>query len=287
MAFETLIDADSLRSLLAGSHEPLVLDCRFDLSDPAAGRRAYAQGHIPKALYADLNQDLSAPVTPSSGRHPLPERVAFAATLKRWGVTESRQVIAYDAQNSSFAARLWWMLHWVGHRACAVLDGGFQAWLAAGGASEAGSERSVSASAALQIATDADFATLDAAAVAARIPDRSLLIDARAAERYSGAVEPIDRLAGHVPGAVNHPFSTSLAPDGRFLAAEELHRRWQARLNGRGAEEIIAMCGSGVTACHNLLSLKIAGLSGARLYPGSWSEWIADPQRPVARGDAP
>jgi thiosulfate/3-mercaptopyruvate sulfurtransferase len=289
MTFETLIDTESLRSLLKSKDRPLLLDCRFDLGDPEAGHRAYLQGHIPTARFADLNRDLAAAITASSGRHPLPAPDVFAATLSAWGLTAGRQVVAYDAANASFAARLWWMLRWVGHRASAVLDGGLHAWTTEGGELSSGEESPPAAGiGGFKAALDPSFATVSADAVSESLSHhRHIVIDARAPERYSGAVEPIDSLAGHIPGALNHPFATNLGADGKFLPPEELKRRWLKRLNGRPADEVVASCGSGVTACHNLLSLKIAGLSGAKLYPGSWSEWIRDPNRPVARGDAP
>jgi len=284
--FQTLIDAASLRGLL-GDAGLAVVDCRFDLGDPAAGRRAYLRGHIPGARYADLNKDLSAPVSPSSGRHPLPSPQDFAAKLDELGIGDHSQVVAYDENNGSFAARLWWMLRWVGLPAAAVLDGGLKAWTAAGGMLAAGEEPAVpTANRGGRFSPRVDAAAVvDSVEVAALLRDpRRLLVDARAAERYAGIIEPIDAVAGHVAGAVNHPFTSNLGPEGRFLPAAELHRRWQERLGGREPRAVAAMCGSGVTACHNLLSLEIAGLRGAKLYVGSWSEWIRDPSRPIARG---
>jgi thiosulfate/3-mercaptopyruvate sulfurtransferase len=287
MTFQTLIDAASLRGIL-GDASLAVIDCRFDLQDPEAGRRAYLRGHIPGARYADLNKDLSAPLSLSSGRHPLPAAREFAAKLEQWGIANDTRVVAYDESNGSFAARLWWMLRWLGLGAAAVLDGGLQAWIAAGGALVSGAESAPAAEnrppRRFTPRVDA-AAVLGTAEVAALLRDpQRLLVDARAAERYSGAVEPIDAVAGHIAGAVNHPFTQNLGPDGRFLPAAELRRRWLERLAGREPHKVAAMCGSGVTACHNLLGLEIAGLSGAKLYAGSWSEWIRDPTRAVARG---
>jgi thiosulfate/3-mercaptopyruvate sulfurtransferase len=286
MAFSTLIDAAALRGL-AGKPEAVVIDCRFDLNDPEAGRRAYLAGHIPGARYADLNRDLSAPVSARSGRHPLPTPPVFAATLERLGIGNATQVIAYDDAAGAYAARAWWLLRWLGHTSVAVLDGGLKAWSAAGGTLESGPEAPLGAApAGGRIVPQADAAAvIDTAEIAAFLSDgANLLVDARAAERYSGSVEPIDTVAGHISGAVNHPFSSNLAPDGRFLPASELRRLWDARLAGRQAAHVAAMCGSGVTACHNLLSMEVAGLRGAKLYAGSWSEWIKDPNRPIARG---
>lgn len=282
MAFETLIDAHSLQS--SADPNRVIVDCRFDLAHPAAGFTAYLDGHIPGARYADLNSDLSAPVRPDSGRHPLPEPEALSKTLGRLGIGPDSQVIAYDAVNGSFAARLWWLLRSLGHRKVAVLDGGLAAWQRAGGALRAGEESS-SPKPPYPLPALKFRDTVDTRAIAASLGSaRHVLVDARAPERFSGAVEPIDTVAGHIPGALNLPFSQNLAADGTFLKPEELRARWLALLNGRAAAELVAMCGSGVTACHNLLSLEVAGLPGAKLYPGSWSEWIRDTNRPVARG---
>jgi thiosulfate/3-mercaptopyruvate sulfurtransferase len=281
--FTTLIDAPSLAGLLRDPGVALI-DCRFDLVNPDAGRNAYLAGHIPGARYADLNKDLSAPVSLVSGRHPLPSPEVFAATLENWGIGDRTQVVAYDQANSSIAARAWWMLRWLGHRTVAVLDGGLTAWVAAGGALASGQERFEGARPHFSAHPDA-AAVIGAAEVASLLRDpRCLLIDARAAERYAGLVEPIDSVAGHIAGAVSHPFTQNLRPDGRFLPAPELRRLWDERRAGRAPDELAAMCGSGVTACHNLLSLEVAGLGGARLYAGSWSEWIKDPGRAIARG---
>ena len=287
MAFTTLIDAHALLELSVSPGRNLtLLDCRFDLGDPEAGHRAYLKGHIPGAHFADLNTDLSAGVGPKTGRHPLPDPQAFAANLASWAVHPGSQVVVYDELNGSFAARAWWLLRWVGHLSVAVLDGGYKAWLAAGGPTAAGEEgrapHPLHASPAT--ATVDSDAVVDAAQVMALLRDpKRLLVDARAAERYAGTVEPIDAVAGHVAGAVNHPFAGNLAADGRFLPAEQLRQRWAAELGGRSPADVVAMCGSGVTACHNLLSLEVAGLHGAKLYAGSWSEWIRDPSRPIVR----
>jgi thiosulfate/3-mercaptopyruvate sulfurtransferase len=249
--------------------------------NPGAGRQAYLKAHIPDARYADLNQDLSAPIGPGTGRHPLPAPEAFAAWLGAAGIDNAAQVVAYDDANGSIAARLWWMLRWVGHDAVAVLDGGFNAWAACGGALQSGPAdfRRTKFTPRVDAGTVLSTAEVERAL---RDP-AALLVDARTQERYAGTAEPIDPVAGHIPGAVNHPFTANLAADGRFLPGDEIKRRWQERLSGRQPRQLIAMCGSGVTACHNLLSLEVAGLSGAKLYAGSWSEWIRDPQRPVAR----
>jgi thiosulfate/3-mercaptopyruvate sulfurtransferase len=291
MSFKTLIDVSALLERVAANDSIVVLDCRFDLATPDAGHQAYLNGHIPGAQFADLNQDLSAPIGPTTGRHPLPEARAFAARAAAWGIQPDTQVVVYDELNGSFAARAWWLLRWIGHPTVAVLDGGFKAWVAAGGALTRGEEfRGASPGAApgsADMRVDGD-AVVDAAQVAALLRDpRRLLVDARAAERFAGSIEPIDTVAGHVAGAVNHPFSQNLSSDGHFLPPQQLRQQWQSQLGERSASDVVAMCGSGVTACHNLLSLEIAGLRGAKLYAGSWSEWIRDPTRPIARGAQP
>jgi thiosulfate/3-mercaptopyruvate sulfurtransferase len=285
VTFTTLISAAALRTLV-GKPDIVLIDCRFDLMNPEGGRRAYMEGHIPGARYADLNKDLSAPITAASGRHPLPSPGDFAATLARLRVGRATQVIAYDESAGAFAARLWWMLRWLGHPAAAVLDGGIKAWVNEGGALQSGEETPLPTTQADHpVSAQADMAAVIATAdLEQRLLDPAfLLVDARAGERYAGTVEPIDAVGGHIKGAVNHPFSANLAADGRFLPAAELRQIWEKRLAGRSPEQVAAMCGSGVTACHNLLSLEVAGLHGAKLYAGSWSEWIRDPNRPIAR----
>ena len=283
--FETLISADRVRAALATDAAPVLIDTRFDLADPAAGEASWRTGHLPGSIYLHLDRDLAGAKTGADGRfkgrHPLPARAAFAATLGRCGITPAAQVVALDAQGGIYAARLWWMLRWIGHAAVAVLDGGVAAWTAAGGA----------------LATDAPqprpatpyperpslAGTIDAAELATAL-GRVRLLDARAGERFRGEVEPLDATAGHIPGALNRFFKDNLAPDGRFKTATQLRQDYEALLGARPAEQAVHQCGSGVTACHNLLAMEHAGLTGSVLYPGSWSEWSADPARPVARG---
>ena len=286
MTFTTLISAAMLRDLV-GKPEIAIIDCRFDLMNPDGGRRAYLEGHIPGARYADLNKDLSAPISATSGRHPLPTPSDFAGTLVRLGVGRATQVVAYDDSGGAFAARLWWMLRWVGHSAAAVLDGGIKAWVSEGGTLLSGEEKPLpAAKVGPHVSAQADAAAvIGTADLEQRLADPAfLLIDARAGERFAGTVEPIDTVGGHIKGAVNHPFSANLGTDGRFLPAQVLRQAWERRLAGRSPMQVAAMCGSGVTACHNLLSLEVAGLRGAKLYAGSWSEWIRDPRRPIAQG---
>ncbi|WP_116810817.1 sulfurtransferase [Steroidobacter cummioxidans] len=278
----TLVNAGTLAAHLTDP-QWLIVDCRFDLTQPAAGEAAYDAGHIPGAVYAHLDRDLSSPITATTGRHPLPDPEHFAQTLSRWGVSADTQVIAYDADNGMYASRLWWLLRWVGHRAVAVLDGGFKAWTAAG--HPVSTEIPARQPTRFRAQPNREL-WLDAEQVQARVqqPDWRLL-DARAPERFLGKVEPLDKVAGHVPGAHNHPFSTNLSSEGRFSAPEDLRRRYEQSQAGVADDHTIAMCGSGVTACHLLLAMEVAGKPGARLYAGSWSEWITDPRRSVATTD--
>ncbi len=278
--FSTLISATELAAHLQRA-DWLVVDCRSDLLQPTAGEAAYVASHIPGAVYAHLDRDLASPITSSTGRHPLPDPQQFAATLGRWGLKPDTQVVAYDADTGAYAARLWWLLRWIGHRKVAVLDGGFKAWTAAGLPTT--QEKPHRAASSYAVVEDRS-AWLDASQVAARVAsDDWRLLDARAPERFAGKVEPIDPVAGHVPGARNHPFALNLATDGRFLPASELRARFEESQDGVDDRNTIVMCGSGVTACHLLLALEIAGKPGAKLYAGSWSEWIRDPSRGVAK----
>ena len=264
-----------------------IIDCRFELARPEWGERTFAEGHIPHALYAHLEHDLSGPHAPGSGRHPLPEPATLAATFSRLGIDTTVQVVAYDQGSSAYAARLWWLARWLGHCAVAVLDGGIAAWQLAGlplsRTSEARPPRQFRGTAdeTMAVSTAQVAAALAAGDLSA---GRSLLVDARGADRFAGKNETIDPVAGHVPGARSHPFARNHDAHGRFLPATELRRAWAATLGEAPPQRLIAMCGSGVTACHNLLALEVAGLPGGRLYAGSWSEWIRDPARPIALG---
>jgi len=279
--FTTLISAAELAPHVADP-DWLVVDCRFELGKPETGERAYAAGHIPHAIYAHLDRDLAAPVTPETGRHPLPQPDEFAAALSSWGLTPQTQVVAYDADNSAYAARLWWLLRWVGHEAVAVLDGGFKAWTAAGLPTTSEIPRRRASHFVARPDRDMWY---DAREVAERVQRADWrLLDARAPERFAGQVEPIDPVAGHVAGARNHPFTSNLGGDGRFAPAQELRRRLTQSQDGVADDHTIVMCGSGVTACNLLLAMEAAGKQGARLYAGSWSEWIRDPSRPIRKG---
>jgi thiosulfate/3-mercaptopyruvate sulfurtransferase len=263
----------------------VVVDCRFNLTDPAAGRAAYDRGHVPGARYAHLEDDLSRQPSAAEGRHPLPDMACFAATLGGWGITAEDTVVCYDEGSGAIAARLWWLLRHVGHRDCAVLDGGFAAWRAAGLAEELETP-SWTARRYEPRSTGAQrvVATTD---LAAQLAAGGLLVDARAAPRYRGEQESIDPVAGHVPGARNRPFASNVAANGCFRPAAELRTELLLLLDGREPSAFIAMCGSGVTACHLLLALELAGLKGGALYAGSWSEWIRDASRPIKTGPEP
>jgi thiosulfate/3-mercaptopyruvate sulfurtransferase len=281
--YTTLISPTELASQL---NSVTIIDCRFELAvDKAranAGHEAYVAGHIPGALYAHLNTNLSGPISVNTGRHPLPDLAVLVATLGRWGISPATQVIVYDADAGMFAARLWWLLRWLGHRQVAVLNGGFKAWQSSG----------------LPIATTvpAPLATIftgqpnatlvvSTATVAALAKQQDWrILDARAPERFRGDVEPIDPVAGHVPGARNHPFAWNMASDGQWLGADQLAQKFRHSLDGVASDHSIMMCGSGVTACHNILAMEIAGLAGTKLYAGSWSEWIRDRTRAIAKG---
>ncbi|MBB2931315.1 sulfurtransferase [Paraburkholderia silvatlantica] len=282
----TLISAANLHErLTAAPGSVLVFDCRFDLANPAAGENAYALGHLPGAQYLHLDRDLSGPKTGKNGRHPLPDRSALVATLLLRGLNEGQQVVAYDAQGGAYAARLWWLLRWLGHDSVAVLDGGLNAWEAAGFPLvrdvPTPARGTFKAGAPLQV-------TVDAQAIVRNLATHELtVVDARAADRYRGENETIDPVGGHIPGARNRFYQDNLTPDGRFKSAHALREDFMAVLPGITPEHVVLQCGSGVTACHNALAMEIAGLHGAALYPGSWSEWSADPSRPVATGPNP
>jgi thiosulfate/3-mercaptopyruvate sulfurtransferase len=280
-SFTTLIPAAALAPHLADPGWRIV-DVRHDLMDPQAGPRAYAAGHIPGAVFASIDDDLSGIKTGRNGRHPLPERAGLVRRFRAWGIDNGTQLVAYDAQGGQFAVRLWWLARWLGHSKVALLDGGWPAWLAHGGASTAAVPTPPAGSfepgnSLVRIATADDV-------LASRGQRDTLLVDVRAPERYEGKSEPIDPVAGHIPGAVNRFWQSNLGADSRFKSPSQLRSELTQLLNGRTPENVIAQCGSGVTGCHLLLAMEVAGLPGGALYAGSWSEWIADPSRPVAVG---
>ena len=286
--YGTLIESLALQTLLS-AERCVVIDCRFDLAKPQAGEAAFLAGHIAGAQYAHLDRDLSGPISPSSGRHPLPDVAKLSARVGAWGIDNQTQVVAYDQSNGMFAARLWWLLRWLGHARVAVLNGGLNAWQKAGlGLSIDLAPRSARLFVPSVQANDVvGVAEIEHASRDAKLRDSGTarLIDARAADRFAGRNETIDPVAGHIPFAGNFPFARNLDSEGCFQTPGALRALWAPILGTQGASELIMMCGSGVSACHNLLALEHAELRGARLYAGSWSEWIRDVSRPIATGE--
>lgn len=281
MSSEILVSAEQLDDLIAAG-STVVVDCRFDLTDPASGRSNWLAGHIPGACYAHLDDDLAAPVTFNTGRHPLPETAKFADFLASVGWSTDKLLVAYDDGSNAIAARLWWQMRYFGKRA-ALLDGGFNAWLEAGLPLESGPPsvtraipETLEAGAGLTVSANHISANLGS--------DDVIVVDARAPERFSGEVEPLDTRAGHIPGALNRPFTENLDNSGRFRSPGELRSAFEILLRGVNAGRVAHSCGSGVTACHNLFAMELAGLGTSLLYPGSWSHWIRDPSRPIETG---
>lgn len=281
MTYTTLISAEQLAQHI-GAPDWVVFDCRFSLADTGAGAKAYRFGHIPGARHADLDRDLSSRITDSTGRHPLPDFKLLSKKLGAWSVSNASQVIVYDDAGGAFAGRMWWLLRCLGHDRVAVLDGGIRQWQKSG----------YPVTTVLPSVKPAEFRAylddsywLGAGELQNGLAGKTVkLIDARTPERYRGEQEPVDPVAGHVPGALNHPFQMNLQADGRFRSAGQLREQFSAAIGDTPPERIVHMCGSGVTACHNLLAMEVAGLSGSRLYAGSWSEWIRNKNRPVATG---
>jgi thiosulfate/3-mercaptopyruvate sulfurtransferase len=276
--YKTLIDAQTLSARL---DDPLwvIVDCRFDLADVEAGWQAYEEAHIPGAVYAHLDEDLSGPPLTDRGRHPLPSPAALTRLFGRLGIDETKQVVVYDNANGVWASRLWWMLRYMGHEAVAVLDGGWAAWEAAGLPTKAGNEENETA---VFIGSPRQewLVTID------EVDSLLLLVDSRSPERYAGSEEPLDPRPGHIPGAVNFFFGETWGQNGRYLPVAELVTKLETLLGDVPADDATFYCGSGVSACVNLLALTHAGLGNGRLYVGSWSEWSADPERPAATGES-
>ena len=291
MSHQTLIAAADLKSLLTRHQRLVLLDCGFDLADTQAGQRAYDAGHLPRACYAHLERDLSGAKTGHNGRHPLPARADLASTLGRWGIAPGVQVVTYDDQFMPYAARAWWLLRWMGHTAVAVLDGGRAAWARVGGLLENDPPRP-SHAAPYPAAATPGMPIIDAQGLLALLGQLPLrLLDARAAERFRGEVETLDPVAGHIPGATQRFFRDNLGSDGCFKPAEQLRAEFATLLpppvTAPGQDSgVIHQCGSGVTACHNLLAMSHAGWDPTLLYPGSWSEWCSDAGRPMVKGSA-
>tara|TARA_R110000782_G_C14818323_1_gene413527 strand:+ start:1059 stop:1934 length:876 start_codon:yes stop_codon:yes gene_type:complete len=281
--FTTIISiADAAKAIAAGQCR--VFDCSFDLTNPDKGRAIHATSHLPGAHYLHLDEDLAGAPSGTNGRHPLPDPLAFTTLLRSKGLNSGEQVIAYDNVGGPFAARLWWLLRWLGHENVAVMDGAAAAWQAAGYAVEQGmtaQERPGN----FEIGAIREDLTVDAALVLSAIgTGKSLLLDTRSGPRFRGEVLVMDAVAGHIPGARNRPFTDNLGTDGRFKSPELLRQELEEIIEGYAPADVILQCGSGVTACHNALSMHHAGMTGSRLYPGSWSEWVSDPARPVEVG---
>ncbi len=284
--YTTLINVTQLQTLHSQSASVMVIDCSCDLMQPAVGAQQFEEQHIAGALYADLNEQLSAhdaAHAANGGRHPLPQREVFAQWLQSIGLTHDMQVVVYDRNGMNYCGRLWWMLKWCGHQAVAVLDGGLQAWVAAGGATASGASPLRAPS--LFALQDPLVTLVDTATVASRlaVPEQTL-IDARGAPRFRGEVEPIDPVAGHIPGALNRPFNSNLNEQGFFKSPEVLRAEFTTLLNGRAPQSVVHHCGSGVSAVPNVLAMEVAGLGASGLYAGSWSEWCTTPGLPVAKG---
>ena len=287
--YTTLITAEQLMEMQRLAVPFRVFDCTHDLMNPAAGEQQFVAGHIPGAQFMRMDDDLSQHAADqaqaSGGRHPLPSRERFAETLRRMGLDHGMQVVVYDRQGAQNCGRLWWMLKWCGHEAVAVLDGGLPAWLAAGGAIETGTASTAGASSGTFTLQSPAAQTLGATNVARQLGSDALtVIDARAAARFRGEVEPLDPVAGHIPGALNRPFTDNFQPDGRFKPADQLRQEFEALLAGRDPAGVVHHCGSGITAIPNLLAMELAGMGRTSLFPGSWSEWCTTPGMPCARG---
>ena len=296
MAFTTIISAGQLQALRASGARLMVFDCSFDLMNPSSGRNLYDSAHIPGAVYANLDTDLSDKGfidadgklhphsdSPSGGRHPLPNREKFATWLSGVGMSNDMQAVVYDRNGANYCGRLWWMLKWAGHDAVAVLDGGFPAWQAAGGEVASGQEPAHFQSNFELGPPLRTLATTDTV-LAGLGTGAQTLVDARATPRFKGEVEPLDPVAGHIPGALNRPFSLNTGEDGKFKPAAQLRAEFESLLGGRDPSTVVHHCGSGVSAVPNILAMEIAGLGQAALYAGSWSEWCSDPARPVEKG---
>jgi len=282
-SYQQLIGVSELKEINT-AEQCRIVDCRFHLQDTEKGRAEYLEGHIPGAVYADLDQDLASPVTASSGRHPLPEAIEFCGTLERWGIHADMQVVAYDQGSGALAARLWWMLRWLGHTRVAVLDGGLDAWCAAGEGTESTVPQHPRSNY-RGLPDDSQVTTTGQIVAAFEEGGEMRLVDARGRARFTGQTEPIDTVAGHVPGALNFPFTENVNADGTWKSPEALRQLWDRVLGNETAGPVTVMCGSGVTACHLVLAAGIAGIDEPRVYIGSWSEWIRDASRPIASGE--
>lgn len=282
MGFTTLVSTEELASHL-DNPDWVVIDCRFTLTDTDTGMRSYTEGHIPGARYAHLDNDLSSPVSEETGRHPLPDPTVLAEKFGAWGINTDKQVVVYDDTFGAMAVRMWWLLKWMGHDNAALLDGVYPKWLRENRPISKEQHNVVPVIFEPNIRHEL---VVNADKVQQQLDDNScILIDARSEERFSGEIEPLDKVAGHIPGAVNRPYDDNLAISGELMSADELLEEYGDALKGKNSKDVIHMCGSGVTACHNVLAMEAAGMAGSRLYVGSWSEWITDTSRAIATGE--
>ena len=281
MEYNTLISAEELHTII-NDDNVRVFDCRFSLKDPQSGKNSYLAGHLPRAQFADMDTQLSSAMTDSSGRHPLPDPQVFIELLNVWGVNNDTQVVAYDDISGAFAARLWWMMRWVGHNKVAVLNGGMQKWTEQGYALSQENVQFPSTDFSGQANKDW---IMDIDTVQAKLENNAItLIDARAADRFTGKDQKTDPVPGHVPGANNLPFSGNLTKDGMMQSPEIIKERFASVIQDRSLDDVVNMCGSGVTACHNMLAQAVAGMPPTKVFIGSWSQWIKDSSRPVQTG---
>jgi thiosulfate/3-mercaptopyruvate sulfurtransferase len=277
-----LMQADELHELIQ-SGDCVVADCSFDLSDPGKGREDWLKAHIPSAAYVNLDHDLASEVTEDSGRHPLPDKNDFAGLLARIGWTPGKTLVAYDQGSNAIAVRMWWLMRYFGQPA-ALLDGGFSEWKARGLPLESG-ETAVNSQQPTDLVENLSM-TADCIEILARLKDPGMtIVDARAPERFSGKIEPLDSKGGHIPGAINRPLNLNIGSDGRFKSVGDLRSEFESLLGKKEPEAVVHSCGSGVTACHNYFAMTLAGMNPGRVYPGSWSEWIRDPKRPIETAD--
>jgi len=283
MKFDTLIQTQELWNLI-GDPGLVIVDCRFNLTDPAWGFEEYTQIHITGAIYAHLDHDLSGPISEKTGRHPLPDPIAFAQKLASWGVDQTKQVVAYDTVGGAFAARLWWLLRYFGFTKVAVLDGGLEKWVKENRPVKSGIEKGAPLTAAPFLSTQSELLVTTSEMIKIQQNTSYRMIDARSRERYLGELEPIDPVPGRIPGSLNRFHGDNLQQDTTLKPADVLRQEFSTLLGGITPQNTVVYCGSGVTSCHHLLAMETAGLKGARLYLGSWSEWIRDPARPIARG---
>ena len=282
MTYKTIISSDILKNNI-DNKDFIIFDCRCDVKDSAYGIQAYTEGHIPNSIFVDIDSDLASEKTVTSGRHPLPDVDALSEKLSQWGLNSSKQAVIYDDAGGAFAGRMWWILKWLGHANVAVLDGALGGWMASGGKLTQDNtvfERSVFT----PNAQDDMYVSINDVEDA-QYKMNKLIIDARSKERYLGIKDPVDPIAGHIPGAISHPLGQNLDKKGHFKSPEELKHSFSKLIGETESGDIISMCGSGITACHNILALEIAGVCGIKLYVGSWSEWIMDKNRPIATID--